>query len=459
MSAISLRTAPPAITDGLQARVLAWTLLPMQGLVAIPAILFLGALTAMLLRHPDVPFYEIDRVAFVLLVIGVLAGAVAKRRSLAVFHRATWPMIGLSLLAVGSVITQPFDNRTWCLLAAKFIVPFALFHLAQLVFIGDRQLRHFEIFCLAVLAYLSFTSIAFLVGAHSLIFPRFILDESLGYHADRARGPLLQAVANGVSLNLLGLLALHSVLRKKIRGLTAAVLLASLPVAILATMTRAVWLSFAVSMGILIFLSRNRGLRRACTAVAIVGTLGLLIILSFDDQRRALTDRLQESGPVDFREAVYAGGWQMFLEKPITGWGINQMPAELAKHVSGYREKELYPHNTYLELLVEHGILGLALYGWLMWELWKLSRFRIPAAERCGFLNRQFHAMWPVLLGVYWVNASVVVMNYQFVNGFLFTMAGMLAAQRARSLRDFDLAPDSPFQSGTNSPGQRNPAY
>jgi putative inorganic carbon (hco3(-)) transporter len=392
-------------------------------------------LTAMLLRHPDVPFYEIDRVAFGLLAIGVLAAASVRRKSLFVLQRATWPMIGLTSLAVGSVITQPFDNRTWCLLAAKFIVPFALFHLSQIVFRDDRQLRQFEVFCLAVLAYLSFTSIAFLVGAHSLIFPHFILDESLGYHADRARGPLLQAVANGVSLNLLGVLALHAVLRKRIRGLTATLLLASLPVAILATMTRAVWLSFVVSMGALIFLSRNRNLRRACVAVAAVGAAGLLITLSFDDQRRNLADRLNESGPLDFREAVYSGGWQMFLEKPITGWGVNQMPAELAKHVSGYRERELYPHNTYLELLVEHGVLGLVLYAWLMWELWKLGKARVPPNENEIFLNQQFRAIWPVLLCVYWVNASVVVMNYQFVNGLLFTMAGMLAAQNGQSLK------------------------
>ena len=441
MTAISSTATPPnALLDNAAGRFLSTALRPLQALAASPVLLFLAALTAMLLRHPDVPFYEIDRVAFGLLVLGVSIRAMAERGRLIVFQRATWPMIGLTFLAVGSVIGQPFDNRTWCLLAAKFIVPFSLFHLAQVVFKNDCQLRHFELFCLAVLAYLSFTSIAFFAGAHSLIFPRFILDESLGYHADRARGPLLQAVANGVSLNLLGLLALHAVLRKRIRGLKAAVLLASLPVAILATMTRAVWLSFVVSVGLLIFLSRNRSLRRACTAVALVGAFGLLVTLSFEEQRRALADRLNESGPVDFREAVYAGGWQMFLEKPITGWGINQMPAELAKHVSGYREKELYPHNTYLELLVEHGILGLALYAWLMWELWKLHNFSIPSGERHGFLNRQFHAMWPVLLGVYWVNASVVVMNYQFVNGLLFTLAGMLAAQRGRSFAAFEHA-------------------
>jgi len=160
---------------------------PLHAMVAAPAALFLVALTAMLLRHPDVPFYEIDRVAFALLVVGVAVRAVVKRDQLLVVERATWPMIGLTLLAVASVIAQPFDNQTWCLLAAKFIVPFALFHLAGLVFREERRLRQFEMFSLVVLAYLCFTAIAFLVGARSLIFPRFILDEGLGYHVDRPR--------------------------------------------------------------------------------------------------------------------------------------------------------------------------------------------------------------------------------------------------------------------------------
>jgi O-antigen ligase len=216
------------------------------------------------------------------------------------------------------------------------------------------------------------------------------------------------------------------------RGIKAGLLLASFPIAILATMTRAVWLSFTVSIGILIFRTHNRRLRRMCVGLIIVGALGLLVSLTFAGERRALTDRLEESGPVDFREAVYSGGWEMFLEKPLTGWGINRMPSELARHVSGYKEKELYPHNTYLELLVEHGVVGLALYAWLMWEMFRLGRSPVPQAESKGFLNAQFHSMWPVLLGVYWVNAAVVVMNYQFVNGLLFTMAGMLAAQRRR---------------------------
>ena len=292
-----------------------------------------------------------------------------------------------------------------------------------------------RVFALIVLAYLSFTAIAFLAGAHSLIFPRFILDESLGHHADRARGPLLQAVANGVSLNLLGLLAVHAYRRGAVRGAKMALLLASVPLAILATMTRAVWLSFGGTVVALIFRCKNRVLvpRHSIAASGAGGGGFRGGASSPSNSEGALNERLEERGPVDYRAAVYAGGWEMFLEHPLTGWGFNRMPAELPRHVEGYKEKVLYPHNTYLELLVEHGIFGLGLYLWLMWELWRLRRGAIPADERHGFLDRDFHRLWPILLAVYWVNAAMVVMSYQFVNGLLFTLAGMLAAQNRRA--------------------------
>jgi len=177
--------------DGLLTGATEIALRPLQALMAAPLLLFLAALAAMLLRHPDVAFYGIDRVAFVLLVAGVAGRAVVLRQKLFVVERASWPMLGLIALAVASLAMQPFDNEAWSLAAGKFIVPFTLFHLARLVFTEEKHFRQFEIFAVVVLAYLSFTAIAFLVGAHSLIFPRFILDESLGHHADRARGPLL----------------------------------------------------------------------------------------------------------------------------------------------------------------------------------------------------------------------------------------------------------------------------
>lgn len=431
----------PALAADRWARPRAWgldeglaraILLPLQFLFSAPCLLFFTALTAMLLRHPDVHFYAVDRIAFVLLLLGCVGRAALQRQSVLLWDRATWPMLGLTLFALAGVVGQPFDQEAWSLLASKFVVPFAIFHIAALIFTSEARLRRFEIFCLVVLAYLTFTAIAFLSGAHALIFPRFILNPDLGIHADRARGPMLQAVANGVSLNVLALLALHSYMRAKRHRPALAVLLAAVPIAVLATLTRAVWLSFAGTVLAIAFMLRQPSSRRTLLVIAFAIAAGLALLFSPEQMRSTLDDRVNERGPVDFRQAVYAGAWEMFRERPFLGWGFHTMPDELPRHVTGYHEKTFYPHNTYLELLAEQGVVGFALYVWLMWELWRLHREALPPDEQHGFLNRGFHRLWPIILGVYWLNAAVVVMSYQFVNALIFSIAGMLAAQRRR---------------------------
>jgi O-antigen ligase len=416
-------------TEGVIARAFS----PVQLLASAPCFLFLTALAAMLLRPPEVRFYELDRIAFAILVVGVCLRAVVLKQRIIVLHRASLPMIALTVLVLASVAGQPFDHETWSALASKFIVPFTMFHIAGLVFTSEARLKYFEAFSLIVLAYLSFIAVAFFFGMHWLIVPRFVLDSSLGVHAGRARGPFLQAVANGVSLNLLALLALHRVHRAEAGKRVIRWVLASVPIAILATMTRAVWLSFAASIAALVFLSPHRPKRRIYVAASGIGIAAVALALGSGYLGSAMNDRLKEDAPIEFRQAVYAGGWEMFLQRPVTGWGFHRMPDELPRHVVGYSSSVLYPHNTYLELLAENGILGFALYAWLMWELWRLRRSRVPIAEKHGFLSRDLRLLWPMMLGVYWLNASVVVMSYQFVNAFLFTMAGMLAAQSRRA--------------------------
>jgi O-antigen ligase len=343
-------------------------------------------------------------------------------------------MLALLLLTLYGVMTQPYNPQNWSLFAAKWAVPFVLFHLSGLVFNDSASLRKFETFALLVLAYLSLTAIFFLLGAKDLIFPRYILDETLGIHADRARGPFLQAVANGVTLNLLGLIALNSFRRGRLCGVMALALLTALPLAILATRTRAVWLSFAGSVLGLLLVSSSPQLRRACLSLAGVGVLALLVAVSLGSVNSSLGDRLEDRSPVEYRIVVYEAGWQMFLDKPLTGWGASSMQPELQKRISGFHQDAFFMHNTYLEVLVEHGLLGWVLYVWMVIGLFRVGRKRHGSGSLSSstFLDQQFRSLWPILVIVYLINATFVVMNYQFVNGMLFTLAGMLAAQNRR---------------------------
>src|ERR1019366_2407877 len=167
--------------------------------LAFPSILYVAAMTVFLFRPPDLFSFYADRIAFGILVFFVGLRTMALRDKIPFFAGLSLPMLGRTALAVLRVLREPFDAQIWSIIASKYIVPFALFHLAVLVFRGASQRRHFEIFVIVALAYLVFIGVAFLVDARSLIFPRFILDESLGFHPDRARGPFLQAVGPRVS--------------------------------------------------------------------------------------------------------------------------------------------------------------------------------------------------------------------------------------------------------------------
>ncbi len=396
---------------------------PLHFGLAFPSILYVAAMTVFLFRPPDLFSYYADRIAFGILVFFVALRTMALREKIPFFAGLSLPMLGLIALAIFRALREPFDAQIWSIIASKYIVPFVLFHIAVLVFRDASQRKHFEIFVIVALAYLVFIAIAFLADAHSLIFPRFILDESLGFHPDRARGPFLQAVANGVSLNILGILLLALPQRRKT---IVSLLWMVLPLAVLATMTRAVWISFAVSTIVLGFLLVERRLQAVCALLAVTGlVIGLTIGLSNTPLKIALGDRTGERGPVEARLAVYDAGWAMFRERPFTGWAAGGMYAELARRMEGYHLRTFYVHNTYLALLVEFGVPGLALYGILFFNLFRLSRHGSPGESGAVASLRK---VWPILLSVYLFNAFFVDMAYQFVIGLVFTVAGMLCA-------------------------------
>jgi O-antigen ligase len=401
---------------------------PLHAALFFPSVLYLATLTVFLFRPPDLYLYYADRIAFCVLVFCVVLRALALAEALPFIARLSLPMLGLTGLAVLRALREPFDAQTWSLVAAKFIVPFTLFHLAILVFRSAQARGHFRIFVTLTLAYLIFTAVAFLVGARALVFPSFILDESLGFHFDRARGPFLQAVANGLSLNLLGLLAVAFAGRQR---KVVLFLWLVLPLAILATMTRAVWISFVVSPVALAFRLGDRRLRRACLGLVFAGlVISLVAGLGSNSLRSTLCERSEERGPLQARMAVYDAGWSMFQERPVAGWPVSGMYSELARRMEGYHLRSFYVHNTYLSMLIEFGLPGFALYSILFFHLFRLARAG-PVGGECESLRK----IWPIFLGVYLFNAFFVDMVYQFVTGLMFTVAGMLCASPREGAR------------------------
>ena len=392
--------------------------------------LYVGMLTIFLFRPPDVDLYGADRWTFAIVAGIGLVRMLTSARGLP-SPVLLLPMGALVALTVGGAALQPYNAQTWSLLAAKFVEPYILFWLAGAIFATEEAQNLLRTFIFAALAYLIFTALAQFAGADSLVFPRYILDSSLGIHAGRARGPLLQAVANGVMLNFFGLIALQACLKQQWRGLACKLLLLTLPLAILATMTRAVWISFVVSVGARLAKQGSPPHRwRLAAATAVILVLGVALV-SVTGISQQLEERAGEPGPVEIRMAVYQAAASMIAERPLLGWGPNRMPGEVAKRMASYRLQAYWAHNTYLEILVEQGLVGLALYLSVFWGLFRLRKS--PAQDADSTFTASLREIWPILLGVYAFNACFVVMNYQFVNAVLFTLGGILAASHSRT--------------------------
>jgi O-antigen ligase len=90
-------------------------------------------------------------------------------------------------------------------------------------------------------------------------------------------------------------------------------------------------------------------------------------------------------GDLNGRGTVWKNGLQLFRENPVFGIGAGGFSGSVSGNL------RIAAHNTYLEVLVEHGIVGLLVFlGIVFGLLWRTKKF--PAEERM---------LWRVVIGAW----------------------------------------------------------
>jgi O-antigen ligase len=88
-------------------------------------------------------------------------------------------------------------------------------------------------------------------------------------------------------------------------------------------------------------------------------------------EEQATSNNVQSS--FGSRREFAQNAWHLFLEKPILGWGINNFSKAYNDHFplrkQSYGQEVDNPHNQYLFILVEVGIVGFILYSWFFYQL------------------------------------------------------------------------------------------
>ena len=403
--------------------------------LAVAAAVFSGQ--AALLGAPIPP----DRVLVALGLGLVILGApiVARRGSEGLAARAegieaVHILLGLTLLwAVGSALfagslLEP--DGFFALFDSLGLIPFALFLVAPLVFRSERERRVLSAVLLVTGAYLGLTALFEAVGADALVFPKYILDPAVGIHAERARGPFVEAVANGLALYACAVAALVSlsVWRSTALRVLAVGVAILCGLGIIFTLTRAIWLASVVAS--LVALAADRRLRRFLVpSVAVAGVLVLVAVLLVSTLSQQAEQRAGDQLPLWDRLNTNAAAERMIAERPLFGFGWDRYSGA---NVDYLRQGEDYPltgvgldvHNVFLARAVELGLLGAALW---------LAAFLVAIGSP---IVRGPPVFTPWRLGllaiaVHWVIvANFGPLSYAFPTFLLWLWAGVVRAER-----------------------------
>ncbi|MFJ1577582.1 O-antigen ligase family protein [Streptomyces sp. NPDC088182] len=175
-----------------------------------------------------------------------------------------------------------------------------------------------------------------------------------------------------------------------------------LAVPLVLSFSRGAWIATAVAVALQLTLS---GPRRAVVVVLVAGALGVVLVGGLGIGSQMITERLDSitrvtdapDQSVTDRYTMWAAATDMWREHPVTGVGLKGFPAHRDSHASlalsaasdtegaglGFqRQPLLSPHNMYLLVLSEQGLLGIVALAGSWAALLVRALRRLPGAHR-----------------------------------------------------------------------------
>ena len=384
----------------------------------------------------------VDRVAFLALVGTFFIEVVTGRRELGRFGVTEFLMLCFVIYLIASSVAphalpavgEKGQVRSLLdLILTGAFLPFAAFVLARQILTDERNVRRFLWFVSLFGVYLALTNIFWLLGPHALVWPKDILDPSVGTHFDRGRGVFLNAAVTGYVLVVcfIATMYLASIKRNRLRPvLLAAALLMLIGIGL--TQTRSAWLA-AVAV-ILFSAAVYTGFRR--WYVLIIIGLGVLVVANWS----TFTSKDRTAGGVnsvneaqDRLNAAATGLWAI-KEKPILGWGLGRFPAINTVYHKAWgdtpwkRGYGIFPHDTQIGIGAELGLVGLGLWLVIIVSMVVASRRAWRTLPRSGLLSRNLAIVfWSVAIS-WGITASLIdVRLFAFANALFFMFGGMCA--------------------------------
>ena len=145
--------------------------------------------------------------------------------------------------------------------------------------------------------------------------------------------------------------------------------------AMLLTLSRAGWLTLAVLALVAVITLPQPRLKIAVLVTAVVGGLALSRIPYVAIRLASQFDPKYPDNTFEGRLRIWNDTLRMLVDHPILGAGLRAYKQVMEPYVTGRRGPELYPHDVWLAMWSELGLLGLiafvALMALLLWHGWR----------------------------------------------------------------------------------------
>lgn len=360
-----------------------------------------------------------------LLLLGGGARELARLRWRAVHTAmvATVVWVLWSALAHGSLLT----SYGFYAFVDRILMPSVLFTLAPILFERpeDRRLliRTFVLLGL----YLGATAVFEVLGPASLVLPRYIMDPTAGILFGRARGPFVDAEADGMVLALCLFASLLSASQSRGRwraaSATAAVLSA---IGVVLSLTRSVWIGTALGVLAVVVMIPSLRRRIALLVGGAAAALGALL-LAVPGLLPTVMARVTTQRSVYDRQNTNAAALRAIAAHPVDGVGWVQF---LGQATDWVRQADGYPvtnvdieiHNVVLSRAAELGLVGAALWVACVLAGPALALIRVP-------VNRDLADWRPVFAGYACVWIVCIMLSpvpYALPNNLLWLLGGIL---------------------------------
>ncbi len=320
-----------------------------------------------------------------------------------------------------------------------YVMPAVMYWLGRECKIQQQQARwlmfSFTIFGL----YLALTAIAELRGWTALVVPRYVVSPEFEEFLGRARGPFLNPSANGIYMTTA--FACLLMYWPRTNPWTRAALeigAVIIGVGCFATLTRCVWLGFFLGLITLTWLCCPKRVRLGILILFLcVSTLGVSVnwnrLVSFKRDKDIPASQMAESARL--RPMLAAVAWQMFLERPITGYGLGQYSHNDDEFIAARRVdmpldrvRPYHQHNFILSLATETGLIGTLSFLALVLS-WSLAAYQLWQCRSAPLEVRQLGLVYLVSFVNYFANGMFQdVTIIPTVNLLLFFLGGTTMA-------------------------------